>query len=274
MELIIVFLGGTPPGKFSFKKPGAIHHARWLAKALYTLKMYLFRDQIELPKLDLEGLKEICLFIISAYQFYWFTANKPHLAASNDLKFIQTLSSSKVICSKICEAALDKISSHFTYLSEGLIAMALFDDDLPVETKNKIRHAMKIKNTPLVSSENNLAVLDLSNKQKIKSLSLDNFASKNSLEFFKILGIPTKFIEVDCKYWSSREDFIKASRIVKKLPVVNDNAERAVALASTFNESITKDENQRQYLLQVVHDNRKKLPDCKKNTLQTFFSSH
>ena len=40
LELLIVSLGGTVPG-FSFKIPGADHHARWMSKAIYYLKIRL-----------------------------------------------------------------------------------------------------------------------------------------------------------------------------------------------------------------------------------------
>src|SRR5208282_5687598 len=50
--------------------------------------------------------------------------------------------------------------------------------------------------------------------------------------------------------------------IVTKLPCVNDCAERGVALIEKFN-STTKDESQKQYLLQVVEQHRKTF--CKRN---------
>jgi len=39
LELSVVFLGGTPPRGIRFRYPGAIHHARWMARAIYSLKM-------------------------------------------------------------------------------------------------------------------------------------------------------------------------------------------------------------------------------------------
>ena len=44
LELLIVWLGGHVEG-FSFKRPGADHHARWLAKAIYKLKLCLLMYQ-------------------------------------------------------------------------------------------------------------------------------------------------------------------------------------------------------------------------------------
>lgn len=44
LELTVIFLGGIPVRGISFRIPGAIHHARWMSKAIYTLKkMFIFR---------------------------------------------------------------------------------------------------------------------------------------------------------------------------------------------------------------------------------------
>jgi hypothetical protein len=45
-ELSLIAMGEKPPARFVFRKPGAIHKARWMAVAIYGLKMYLFRDQL------------------------------------------------------------------------------------------------------------------------------------------------------------------------------------------------------------------------------------
>ena len=51
LELLIVSLGGTVPG-FSFKMPGADHHARWMSKAIYYLKMKLLSNILDLGRED------------------------------------------------------------------------------------------------------------------------------------------------------------------------------------------------------------------------------
>lgn len=41
LELTLIFLG-EDSGPVSFRPPGAMHHARWMSKALYALKIFLF----------------------------------------------------------------------------------------------------------------------------------------------------------------------------------------------------------------------------------------
>ena len=52
--------------------------------------------------------------------------------------------------------------------------------------------------------------------------------------------------------------------IVKSVQLVNDVAERGVSLIQQFNASITRDEEQKQYLLQIVENHRQTFVGCKK----------
>ena len=39
LELVIVFLGAAPARGVHFMLPGAMHHARWMSKVIYNLKI-------------------------------------------------------------------------------------------------------------------------------------------------------------------------------------------------------------------------------------------
>ena len=62
--------------------PGAMHNARWMAKAIYSLKILLFREQ---------GVIEVCLFIIEFYSYYWFKFTLPLKAPAANLDLLQKL---------------------------------------------------------------------------------------------------------------------------------------------------------------------------------------
>jgi len=57
--------------------------------------------------------------------------------------------------------------------------------------------------------------------------------------------------------WNDIEAYQKVKNRIKKLWVVNDTAERAVKLFEEFNTLLTNDEEEKQFLLQVVEANRK-----------------
>ncbi len=52
--------------------------------------------------------------------------------------------------------------------------------------------------------------------------------------------------------WPQNNNFQEGLKIVKTLKVVNDMAERGIKLITDFNDLLTKDEEQKQYVLQVV----------------------
>ena len=70
--------------------------------------------------------------------------------------------------------------------------------------------------------------------------------------------------------WDEITEFRDTKAVIRSVKVVNDAAERSVALMSTFNQSITKTESEMQKLIQVVEDNRKRIPDSRKRTLITY----
>lgn len=89
--MTVIFLDGILPNGIHFKKPGAIHHGRWMAKAIYSLKIYLFREQFRLTVKEETALRNICIFIIRLYiksRFYVPSAIK---APFQDLTFIKNL---------------------------------------------------------------------------------------------------------------------------------------------------------------------------------------
>src|SRR2546425_9478883 len=104
LELTIIFLGGTPPGGINFHYPGAIHRARWMAKAIYALKMWLFRNEYPMHQRSMSSrgsshcqrvwihLKRVSLFVTLIYVKYWFQTPSSVAAPRNDLTLLQELS--------------------------------------------------------------------------------------------------------------------------------------------------------------------------------------
>jgi len=102
---------------------------------------------------------------------------------------------------------------------------------------------------------------------KEDNVDLDYFVSEQSLAFFQRFTIPTDFLNHDPDTWLENQDYLKCQTIVRKLKVINDTAERGVKLIQDYNNSVTKDEEQKQYLLQVVTECRRLYPDESKATL-------
>lgn len=96
---------------------------------------------------------------------------------------------------------------------------------------------------------------------------IEDFVSQETLNFFKRFAIPTEFLKKDPKEWKNDSGYNLGLNIVNKLKVVNDSAERAVKLMEDFNPVLSKDEEEKQLIMQVVADYRKQYPDTNKSTL-------
>lgn len=59
-------------------------------------------------------------------------------------------------------------------------------------------------------------------------------------------------MKFDAETWHENNHYLKGLEIVKNFKVVNDVAERAVQLTQDYINGLAKDENQKQYLLQVI----------------------
>jgi len=92
-------------------------------------------------------------------------------------------------------------------------------------------------------------------------------ASTNTRRFFQKLGLQDGFLDTDPATWLELEDFQTAAAFVQGIAVINDHAERGVALIQEYNRSLTKDEEQLQFLLQVVSCHRAQFPDSEKKTV-------
>lgn len=101
----------------------------------------------------------------------------------------------------------------------------------------------------------------------IKEKELHHFVTVNTISFFTILGLDHDFLDLDPDQWPDNDNYVSARNIVRSMKVTNDVAERGVALMEQYNTVITNNEQQKQYVLQVVNSYRKRYPDRRKATL-------
>ena len=84
LELRMIFLGGIPKTGILFRLPGAVSRARWMAKAIYAFKIYMFQDQFQLSRRDKNSLRRICIFLARVYVRAWFLSTEPIKAPYHD----------------------------------------------------------------------------------------------------------------------------------------------------------------------------------------------
>jgi len=262
VELIILFLGGLPnQSTLGVRKPGAFHKARWMSKVLYSLKIWMFRKQLKLSAKQKKGFAEVVLFTVLVYFRAWFNAPVAISAPAHDLAFLKELNAYASINNTISKVACTKFLNHLWYLSEELVALAFFDDNVAEERKKRM-----VKN--LERPGKSIRIVKASLKmEEIDETEIEDFVSVRSMQLFKTLNLSTDFFSLPPSLWLSDESYISGKKKASQLRVVNDTAERGVALIQEYVHVLTKDEEQRQCLLQVVADHRKNFPDATKRTI-------
>lgn len=267
LELTIIFLGGLPPRGISFRVPGAFHHARWMAKAIYCLKIFLFRKEFTLTEEEETGIRDVCVFLVTLYVKAWINAPNSIEAPRQDLEFLKNLFEYKNDL-QISQITIAKFCNHLWYLAPETAALAFFDGKVSDDTKKKMVQALKSKDTlDMPSGEIKKITMLPKNVKNYINKGLEQFIHPLSNNFFKRFNIETKFLDKDPSTWKNDKSYNAGLKIVKSLKVVNDSAERGVKLMEDFNNLFTKNEPQKQFVLQVVSDYRRKYSDSNKKTL-------
>lgn len=244
-------LVGVDVGR-NIRKPGAVHRARWMAKAIYSMKMELLYDvnkaTLCLTASELKGLQRFNRFIVRIYIQSWFTSRSAPDAPVNDISLIQRLQDYDDECLKT--VGLNMMKRQSWYLSQELAALALFSDQVTAAQKMQMLETMVPERGP----------------HKLDSLPNSVSDLIVSRTFFNTAGINDSFLDQPVETWPESTVFCEATSFIKNLPCVNDCAERGVSLIETFNTAV-KDEEQKQFMLQVVEKHRKQFVKCNREDL-------
>lgn len=260
LQLTIMFLGEVGG---SFRIPGPTSHARFMGKAIYILKIYLFREQFTLSKRESNGLRDICVFLVRLYVKAWFTCTKAILAPNQDINFLKDSIAYAKIDPAVSEAVLHKWKNHLWYLAPETVALAFFDSDVSLEEKrNMVRHLQSPE--PIVKLQDDRKISD---PKLLQRNNLSDFVSYKTKNFFDAFGLTTEFLKHDPSIWETNEDYLDALDVCREFFVVNDTAERGVKFMNDYNRILTKDEEQNQFILQCIEAYRRKYPSHNKSNL-------
>ncbi|KAG0710846.1 hypothetical protein GWK47_021956 [Chionoecetes opilio] len=193
----------------TFRKPGAHHYARWMAKAIYMLKMTMFKNEFELTPRELRSLQEMSVFIILIYARAWFEAPLAADAPFNDLTLFYDLHKYRDLNSKISEATVKTFKRHFWYLGTDLVGLALFSDKVTIEEKTKMVEKLAIDK-------------DLDKKrwttapQDPSSVTLSDLVTKESLFSFTELKLNASFLQSPVLSWKENEAYNQGKETVQQ----------------------------------------------------------
>lgn len=239
-----------------------------MSKAIYSLKTYLFRGAYSLGEKE-QSFFQVCKFVIFVYLEIWFTAAHAAEAPNNDIKLVRKLNICKMIDEKIAKAAVDKIANHLWYLSPECSALSFFDENISIEIKIKMVNALSKSNIILNSTKKN-------SKKKLNILlteEIDYFINSESLNIFDRFKLKKDFFKLHPSCWSADKGYLENKKIIDSLRIVNDVAGRSVKLVSDYNNILTTDEEQKQFLWMDVAEYKRSNPDFNKSTLVKKYKS-
>jgi len=84
LELSVIFLGDVPDRGIRFQAPGAMHRARWMAKVIYAIKMWLFCGQLKMTVTEKRGFRDLATYAVLVHLRAWMTASCAVEAPLND----------------------------------------------------------------------------------------------------------------------------------------------------------------------------------------------
>jgi hypothetical protein len=266
IELCLLVLGiSVHEQPYRFRAPGAYHMARWMAKVIYSFKIYLFRDQFKLTPKEAKNLTEFCLFASHIYVAAWISCPVTRDAPVNDLLLFRQISQYAVINKVVSDAARGKLERHLWYIGPELISLALFSNKVSSDQKRSIVSAMC-----QAGEDWSVRGIKLEDCTDLETKELSQFVTASTTSALRSLSVDMSFLNADPDAWNDCPAFLQAKSVVDAIKVVNDAAERSVALMSSFNKSITRNEVEMQRLLQAVEDNRKRIPNSKKSVLKGY----
>lgn len=260
LELSIAFLGGDIR---LFRACGATSHARFMSKCIYSLKIFMFRDHFNLTKRELDCIRDFSIFVVKLYIKHWFKCTNSIECANQDLNFIRETFEFEKVNKKVSEAVIEKIKNHLWYLAPEPMALTFFDSNVSVEVKRKMVNRLKEQDPKIILLQNRKHL----NPKELLKYDLSDFVSHKTNFFFSSFGLSTDFFKLDPSEWNDNEEYQTAYDFCKKLFVVNDAAERGVKFMKDYNRVLTKDEEEIQFILQVVDSYRKMYPSHTKSAL-------
>ncbi|GBN37207.1 hypothetical protein AVEN_110885-1 [Araneus ventricosus] len=175
----------------------------------------MFSCQFTITLTEEKGLQRICKFAIHMYLKAWMAASLPQNAPYNDFNLMKSLLQCKKIDEKISKVASEKLANHLWYLSEDLVALALFDKQVPHCIKRQMIKAMKE-----INGKNNLAKRPDIKLKNFMVMKFEDFVTKRSALLFKRMRLLDTFLHVDPQIWEHQEDYYKALNLLKEFQLL------------------------------------------------------
>lgn len=261
--------GGDIFAHFELYAPGAYHHARFMGKSLYLLKIFLLSNSFPLTANQSEHLTRLVGFVVHLYGRYFLSAPLAAAAPRHDLSLWYDLKEYRHFDNEIADAALASLRRHLWYLCPELVVLSMFDDHTPLEEKQEMAIALYNLPRPQVYTTGKpgqpnfdpvgVHLLDV-------KPSLAAFITPRSWLLFHLLESNAGWLQQDPEMWPNNAEYQFLQNFVNDLMVVNDPAERAVKDVQECAQ-LTRDPAHRDNVILVRSDHRGRVARLRKADL-------
>ena len=152
IELIADYLGlpilrhGRPVQLYNMymRRVGAIHHARFMAKAITLLKMALLHDkhQDNFTAAEWTQVNRLAEFVVLIYGRYFLQSALSSAAPRIDIGFLGDVLSYRPINNVISTSVKESFLNHLLYLCPELVVLAFFETDVPNHEKSAMARTL------------------------------------------------------------------------------------------------------------------------------------
>ena len=263
-QLVVVFLGGELE-EFRLPQPGACHEARFMADALYLLTLHMTKSVLNVMSKEEETMvSKASMFTGICYAPWFLQSYNGVKAPSNDLEAFRVSCELQRSYGSVGLALMKSMERQAWFLTEQLVILAFADEEVPKEERDLMVENLIKVDIPEEFFLGKPTLPELSEETNLPDLIGDQ--SWSLLSFLSIGKEEVKtWLEADVSTNMSYQKFVQ---FMKNLETVNDCAERNVKLIQDY-VMASKSEDQRQNVMLVARENRKKLKkDCGKEGLK------
>ena len=182
-------------------------------------------SQLKMTERKEKGIADVRLFMVTICQgLVWFKASSVPSSPRVGLELIKEIDKCKIQNQAVSQVAMKKILRYVWYLSEELIALAFFDDKVSNDTERLIVNGLRTS-----GSQHHLKRITV-DPSLVNSRNLEDFVRESSMQILQHHCLPSTFFNKDLKFRFADADYQLAKNFVNSTTVVNDIAERRVAL--------------------------------------------
>ena len=254
---------------FEMYCPGAFHHARFMGKSLYLLKIFLLRHVFPLTPLEQTRIKRLVAFVVRIYARYFLSAPLALAAPRHDITLWYDLQTYLQFDQDIARAAITSVRRHLWYLCPQLVVLALFDSFTSIQEKQAMARALLNTRRPRQFNLGkpgqpgfNPVAAHLQGNQPL----LGAFVTEQSWLLFSLIESQAEWLHDDPNTWLDNDDYFRCQALCQDMEVVNDAAERAVKDV-TDTAQMARDPAHRDTIIIVRSDHRGRVTNLRKANL-------